>query len=47
MNDQNYVYITLDKFSTLNKYLEIIKNLKDEKGTLHLDSGGYFEVFDE
>lgn len=46
MNDGNYVYITLDKFSALNKYLDIIKKFDDKKGVLYLDSGEYFDVFD-
>ena len=45
MNDGNYVYITLDKFNTLNKYLDIIKKFEDKKGVLYLDSGEYFDVF--
>ena len=44
MNDGNYVYITLDKFSKISKYLEIIKSFDNKKGTLYLDSGEYFEV---
>ena len=44
MNDGNYVYITLEKFNKLNKYLEIIKSFDNKKGTLYLDSGEYFEV---
>lgn len=48
MNDGNYVYITLDKFLTLNKYLDIIKNFStDEKGIIRLDSGGYFDKFND
>ena len=46
MNDGNYVYITLDKFNTLNKYLDIIKKFEEKKGILYLDSGEYFDVFD-
>lgn len=46
MNDGNYVYIILDKFSALNKYLDIIKKFDDKKGVLYLDSGEYFDVFD-
>lgn len=46
MNDGTYVYITLDKFNTLNKYLDIIKKFEDKKGILYLDSGEYFHVFD-
>lgn len=47
MNDGNYVYITLDKFLTLNKYLDIIKSFDNKKGILYLDSGEYFDVFKE
>ena len=47
MNDGNYVYITVDKFLTLNKYLDIVKYINsDEKGVIRLDSGKYFESFD-
>lgn len=46
MNDGNYVYITLNKFSLLNKYLDIVKHFGAEKGVLNLDSGGYFDLFD-
>ncbi len=46
MNDGNYVYITLDKFLTLNKYLDIIKSFNNKKGILYLDSGEYFDVFE-
>lgn len=44
MNDGNYVYLTLDRFDKLDKYLEIIKSFDNKKGTLYLDSGEYFEV---
>lgn len=44
MNDGNYVYLTLEKFSKINKYLEIIKSFDNKKGTIYLDSGEYFEV---
>ena len=48
MNDGNYVYITLDKFSTLNKYLDIIKYIdSNEKGIIKLDSGQYFDDFEK
>lgn len=46
MNDGNYVYITLNKFLNLNKYLEIIKSFNDKNGILYLDSGEYFDMFD-
>lgn len=44
MNDGNYVYLTLEKFGKINKYLEIIKSFDNKKGTLYLDSGEYFVV---
>lgn len=44
MNDGNYVYLTLEKFDKLSKYLEIIKSFNNKKGVLYLDSGEYFEV---
>lgn len=48
MNDGNYVYITLDKFSTLNKYTDIVKYFdSSEKGIINLYSGEYFDKFDE
>lgn len=47
MNDGNYVYINLRRFQNLNKYLDIISSFSDKKGILYLDSGEYFDVFDE
>lgn len=48
MNDGNYIYITLDKFLTLNKYLSIVKYIdSDGNGIIKLDSGKYFDEFDE
>lgn len=44
MNDGNYVYLTLEKFGKIDKYLEIIKSFDNKKGILYLDSGEYFEV---
>lgn len=47
MNDGNYVYITLYKINSLNEYVKIVSSLNTNKnGTLYLDSGNYFEVFD-
>ena len=46
MNDGNYVYITLLKSSSLNEYVNIIKNFKGKKGILYLDSGEYFKVIE-
>jgi len=47
MNDGNYVYLTLDKFLTINKYIDLVKSFSNKKGIFYLDSGEYFEVFDE
>ena len=47
MNDGNYVYLTLDKFLNINKYLDMIKSFNGKKGILYLDSGEYFDIFDE
>ncbi len=46
MNDGNYVYITIDKFLTMNRYVDILKSFNNKKGILYLDSGEYFDVFD-
>ncbi len=46
MNDGNYVYLTLNKFLSINKYLDIIESFDNKKGILYLDSGEYFDVFD-
>lgn len=47
MNDGNYVYITLNKFLNINKYIKIIKSFDNNKGILYLDSGEYFDIFDK
>ena len=47
MNDGNYVYLTLSKFLNINKYFEMIKLFNNKKGILYLDSGEYFDIFDE
>lgn len=46
MNDGNYVYITLEKIESINNYVDIIKTFDNKKGILYLDSGEYFELFD-
>ena len=46
MNDGNYVYLTLYKFDAINNYIDIVKTFNGAKGTLYLDSGEYFELFD-
>ena len=44
MNDNNTVYITLNKIDEFKKYIEIKKQLEGKKGILYLDSGNYFEI---
>lgn len=44
MNDENEVYITLNKIKELNKYTNIKKQIGESKGILYLDSGNYFEI---
>ena len=46
MNDGNYVYLTLSKFANVNNYIDIVKSFNNAKGILYLDSGEYFEIFD-
>ncbi len=46
MNDGNYVYLTLDKFTSINSYLDIVKSLENKKGILHLDYGNHFTIID-
>lgn len=41
MNDGNYVYVTLSKFSNVNNYLKISRTLSSN-GILYLDYGNYF-----
>ena len=47
MNDGNYVYLTLEKFLAINKYIDMVKSFDNKKGILYLDSGEYFDIFDE
>ena len=47
MNDGNYVYLTLNKGLSINKYFDIIKSFDNKKGILYLDSGEYFDLFDK
>jgi len=50
MNDGNYVYLTLDRFTSINKYLDIMVEISskfdNQKGVLYLDSGKYFKVLE-
>ena len=47
MNDGNYVYITINKLSKMNKYVDIVKEFNNKKGILYLDSGEYFKIMEE
>ena len=47
MTDGNYVYLTISRFLTINKYVDMVKSFDGKKGVLYLDSGEYFDVFDE
>ena len=44
MNDGNYVYININTFEKLNKYLSILESLPDKNGILYLDYGNNFEI---
>lgn len=46
MSDGNYVYLTLEKFSVINNYVDIIKTFNNKKGILYLDSGEYFKIME-
>lgn len=46
MNDKNYVYINLDRFTSINKYFDMIVKFNNHKGILYLDSGEYFKILD-
>lgn len=46
MNDGNYAYLTLNTFEKINDYIDIIKTFNNNKGILYLDSGGYFQIFE-
>lgn len=46
MNDGNYVYLTIIKFSMINDYNDIVATLDNKKGILYLNSGGYFKIME-
>lgn len=46
MNDGNYVYVTISKFTSINNYLDIVKKFGNKKGILYLDSGEYFKILE-
>lgn len=46
MNDGNYIYVSLDKFESVNKYFDMVVKFNNHKGILYLDSGEYFKILD-
>ncbi|MCM1370903.1 MAG: FtsQ-type POTRA domain-containing protein [Clostridium sp.] len=46
MDDGNYVYLSLNQFEKINDYFNIIENINGAKGILYLDSGEYFQIFE-
>ncbi len=42
MTDGNYIYITLERFEIINKYLDIVASIDGKKGVLYLDYGNHF-----
>lgn len=50
MNDGNYVYLTLNKFEKINRYLvinlDISQKYEKKQGILYLDSGEYFKILE-
>lgn len=44
MTDGNFVYINIETFDKLNKYLSIKESLPNKKGILYLDYGNNFEI---
>lgn len=46
MNDGNYIYLTISKFTKINDYLKISKTLENKKGILYLDYGNYFVPYE-
>lgn len=47
MDDENLVYITIEKFENLNNYIEIIRKFENQKGVLYLDYGTRFEILEK
>lgn len=47
MNDGNYVYITINNLPDINNYINIVKEFKNKKGILYLDSGEYFKIMED
>lgn len=42
MNDGNYIYLTISKFTKINDYMKISSSLGNQNGILYLDYGNYF-----
>lgn len=47
MNDGNYVYITINKMDSLNRYVSMVQKFNNKKGILYLDSGEYFKILED
>lgn len=46
MKDGNYIYVNLNKFESVNRYLDVVVKFNNHKGILYLDSGEYFKILD-
>lgn len=46
MIDGNYIYANTYKFSSMNKYFDMVSKFNNHKGILYLDSGEYFKILD-
>lgn len=47
MTDGNYVYLTSNKFDSINNYLNMVKQFNNKKGILYLNAGEYFEILED
>ena len=43
MNDNNIVYLTINKINKINKYDTILESIGKQDGIINLDYGDYFE----
>lgn len=46
MTDGNYVYLSINKFDSIESYITIMKKFQNKRGVLYLDSGEYFKVLE-
>lgn len=46
MNDGNYVYVDINTFDKVNRYISILESLPNKKGVLYLDYGNNFEIIE-